>query len=91
LPNFRLTWGLIGACGAGHHFVQIGLLEHGIAWYDRTALTDLLGTDADLAEIHELYACHDRLLTHKTALFSHLQQRWRDLFNAKFDVLLCQV
>jgi len=57
-------------------------------WYDHTALADLLGTDADLAEIHKLYACHDRLLAHKTALFSHLQQRWRDLFNATFDVLL---
>jgi Transposase DDE domain len=57
-------------------------------WYDRTALADLLGSMADLAEIHKLYACHDRLLTHKEALFSHLQQRWRDLFNASFDVLL---
>jgi len=25
---------------------------------------------------------------HKRALFDHLTQRWRDLFNAKFDVLL---
>lgn len=57
-------------------------------WFDRTALGDLLGGTADLAEIHKLYACHDRLLAHKTALFSHLQQRWRDLFNARFDVLL---
>lgn len=57
-------------------------------WFDRTALADLLGTDATLAEIHKLYACHDRLLTHKAALFSHLRQRWRDLFNVRFDVLL---
>lgn len=57
-------------------------------WFDRTALADLLGTSTDLAEIHKLYACHDRLLAHKDALFRHLQQRWRDLFNASFDVLL---
>jgi hypothetical protein len=57
-------------------------------WFAGTALGDLLGTDADLAEIHKLYACHDRLLAHKDALFQHLQQRWRDLFNADFDVLL---
>ena len=57
-------------------------------WFAGTALGDLLGTDADLAEIHKLYACHDRLLAHKDALFRHLQQRWRDLFNADFDVLL---
>jgi hypothetical protein len=57
-------------------------------WFDRTALPDLLGTDADLADIHALYRCHDRLLAHQTALFSHLQQRWQDLFNVSFDVLL---
>jgi Transposase DDE domain len=32
--------------------------------------------------------CHDRLLAHKDALFEHLVERWRDLFNASFDVLL---
>jgi hypothetical protein len=57
-------------------------------WFDRTALADLLGTCTDLAEIHRLYACHDRLLAHKEALFRHLRQRWQDLFNARFDVLL---
>jgi hypothetical protein len=57
-------------------------------WFDRTALPDLLGTQADLGAIHALYACHDRLLAHKTALFSHLRNRWRDLFNPDFDVLL---
>jgi len=35
-----------------------------------------------------LYACHDRLLAHKEALFSHLTGRWRDLFNVSFEVLL---
>jgi hypothetical protein len=35
-------------------------------------LGDLLDTDADLAEIHKLYACHDRLLAHKDALFRQL-------------------
>jgi hypothetical protein len=57
-------------------------------WFERTALADLLGGDLGLAEIHKLYACHDRLLEHKQALFDHLLGRWRDLFNAQFDVLL---
>jgi len=57
-------------------------------WYERTALSDLLGADAGIADIHKLYRCHDRLLTHKRALFDHLTQRWRDLFNVDFDVLL---
>jgi hypothetical protein len=57
-------------------------------WFAHSALVDLLGADFGLAEIHKLYACHDRLLAHKPALFEHLVGRWRDLFNASFDVLL---
>jgi transposase len=51
-------------------------------------MADLLGSDFRLAEPHKLYACHDFLLAHKADLFSHLVARWRDLFNADFDVLL---
>jgi hypothetical protein len=57
-------------------------------WFTHSALPDLLGEDAGLAESHKLYRCHDRLLAHKPALFDHLVGRWRDLFNASFDVLL---
>jgi transposase len=57
-------------------------------WFERTALADLLGEDAGLAESHKLYRCHDRLLEHKQAVFEHLIGRWRDLFNISFDVLL---
>jgi transposase len=49
---------------------------------------DLLGSDASLGEINTLYRCHDRLLAHKQAVFDHLTGRWRDLFNARFEVLL---
>ena len=57
-------------------------------WFETSAMADLLGLDGSVADSHTLYSCHDRLLAHKTALFSHLTQRWRDLFNAVFDVLL---
>ena len=57
-------------------------------WFGKSAMGDLLGADFGLAEAHKLYACHDRLLAHKEALFAHLVGRWRDLFNADFDVLL---
>src|SRR3954452_8493356 len=57
-------------------------------WFAHSALVDLLGADFGLAEIHKLYACHDRLLAHKPALFEHLVGRWRDMFNASFEVLL---
>ncbi len=43
---------------------------------------------AQEAESHKLYRCHDRLLVHKQAVFDHLVARWRDLFNISDDVLL---
>jgi hypothetical protein len=57
-------------------------------WFASSGLGDLLGADFSLAESHKLYACHDLLLEHKPALFDHLVGRWRDLFNASFEVLL---
>jgi hypothetical protein len=57
-------------------------------WFGRSAMADVLGADFGLAQAHKLYACHDRLLEHKEALFSHLVGRWRTLFSVDFDVLL---
>jgi transposase len=57
-------------------------------WYEKSAMADLLGAGFELVEIHKLYECLDRLMEHKRALFDRLTQRWKDLFNAKFDVLL---
>src|SRR3984957_260829 len=57
-------------------------------WFLDSAMADLLGCDFGLAEAHKLYRCHDRLLAHKQALFSHLTERWRDLFNVSFAGLL---
>jgi len=57
-------------------------------WYEKSAMADLLGAGFELVEIHKLYQCLDRLMGHKRALFDHLTQRWKDLFNTKFDVLL---
>ena len=57
-------------------------------WYETSALGDLLGEDYGLVESHKLYRCLDKLLVHKRALFSYLQTRWNELFNAQFDVLL---
>lgn len=57
-------------------------------WFDKSAMADLLGEDYRLAVDDTLYRCLDQLHEHKEALFSHLQQRWKDLFAAQFDVLL---
>jgi hypothetical protein len=57
-------------------------------WFEASAMGDLLGEDYGLVAKNALYRCLDKLLPHKTALFSHLRARWQDLFAATFDVLL---
>lgn len=57
-------------------------------WFQKSALSDLLEADFQLAEKDNLYRCLDKLLEHRQALFQHLRQRWEDLFGVKFDVLL---
>src|SRR6266542_121067 len=74
--------------------VSYRLLDPGSEWrlhrlcFELSAMGDLLGRDSALVERNGLYRTLDKLLEHKPALFAHLQERWRDLFGAKFDVLL---
>src|SRR6202049_793417 len=57
-------------------------------WFDQSAMDVLLGQDFAVAEKDRLYRCLDRVLAHKQELFVHLQKRWKDLFEAEFDLLL---
>jgi len=57
-------------------------------WFGTTALADLLGVDARAAQDDTLYRALDLLLGQKEALFRHLHGSWRDLFGAKYEVLL---
>ena len=57
-------------------------------WYDKSAMGDLLHEDFALAAKDNLYRCLDKLVAHKAALFSFLQERWQDLFGLTYDVLL---
>lgn len=57
-------------------------------WFLNSAMGELLGGDFALADKDRLYRCLDRLLVHKDALCKHLVERWRNLFNVSFDVLL---
>lgn len=57
-------------------------------WFDQSAMDVLLGVDFAVAEKDRLYRCLDRILSHKADLFVHLQQRWKNLFDVAFDVLL---
>ena len=57
-------------------------------WFDQSAMGELLETDFAVAEKDRLYRCLDRIVEHKAALFQHLRERWQDLFQAQFEVLL---
>ena len=57
-------------------------------WFEDSAMADLLEGDFALAAKDTLYRCHDRLLEHRQALFTHLNDQWRDLFNTDHEVLL---
>lgn len=57
-------------------------------WFGTTALPDLLGVDERAAQPATLYRCLDFLLAEKEALFAHLRERWRDLFAARYEILL---
>lgn len=57
-------------------------------WFDRSAMDQLLGVDARIADKDRLYRCLDRILPHKEALCRHLRERFRTLFDSSYDVLL---
>jgi len=51
-------------------------------------MDELLETDFAVAEKDRLYRCLDRVLAHQQELFVWLKQKWAELFNADFEVLL---
>src|SRR3984893_1665314 len=57
-------------------------------WYPGTALDDLLHIGTGKINDTRLYRCLDRLLPLKTKIEQHLKQRFGELFQAEFDVLL---
>jgi transposase len=57
-------------------------------WYPSTALDDLLHIAKGKINDTRLYRCLDRLLPLKTKIEQQLKQRFGELFQAEFDVLL---
>jgi transposase len=57
-------------------------------WFEQSAMDELLGVDFAVAAKDRLYRCLDRVLEHKQELFTYLRQRWQDLFDVRFDLLL---
>jgi len=57
-------------------------------WFLSSAMDQLLDEDFAVAAKNRLYECLDRIDSHRAALFTHLQGRWKDLFGATYDLLL---
>jgi transposase len=57
-------------------------------WFVDSAMDELLETDFAVAAKDRLYRCLDRVLPHKQELFVWLKQKWADLFDSDFEVLL---
>jgi hypothetical protein len=57
-------------------------------WFLTSAMDELLDEDFAVAAKNRLYECLDLIDTHRAALFTHLQSRWKDLFGATHDLLL---
>ncbi|MGP0089626.1 MAG: IS1634 family transposase [Xanthobacteraceae bacterium] len=57
-------------------------------WFDESAMGDLLGEDFALVLPNNLYRCLDKLTELEKDLFTFLRDRWKDLFQADFEVLL---
>lgn len=60
-------------------------------WYRTTALEDLLQVPAESVYDERLYRTLDRLLPHKEAIEQHLVQRFGELFDLDYDLLLYDV
>lgn len=57
-------------------------------WFVESAMDALLEESFAVADKDRLYRCLDRVLEHKQELFIWLKQKWSELFQADFEVLL---
>jgi transposase len=89
VDNADVPWSRIAAvlainrlCDPGS---ELAVEQH---WYPSTALDDLLHIAKGKINDTRLYRCLDRLLPLKTKIEQHLKQRFGELFQVEFDVLL---
>ena len=57
-------------------------------WFVESAMDALLEENFAVADKDRLYRCLDRVLEHKQDLFIWLKQKWAELFQTDFEVLL---
>ena len=67
---------------------ELYIAEH---FYGHTSLSDLMGIPNDKVYDNRLYRALDKLLPHKETLENHLKERFGELFNIKYDLLLYDV
>jgi len=67
---------------------KLHIAEH---LYERTALGDLLGVPAGKINDDRLYRALDRVVFHKEALQIFLKNQLGNLFDLKYDLLLCDM
>ena len=67
---------------------ELHIAEH---FYSQTALADWLGIPAYEIYDNRLYRALDHLLRHKDDLQKHLKERFGELFNISYDILLYDI
>jgi transposase len=88
----RVSWGDVAAILViGRLCEPSSELHVAERWYRTTALEDLLPVPAESIYEERLYRTLDRLLPHKAAIEQHLVQRFGELFDLDYDLLLYDV
>jgi len=75
-------------CRLCHPSSELYIAEH---IYEHTALSDLLGIPADKINDDRLYRALDKLLPHKQRIEIYLKNRFGELFDLEYDLLLYDV
>jgi transposase len=75
-------------CRLCHPSSELHIAEH---FYEKTALSDLLGIPLDKINEDRLYRALDQVLPHKEALEKHLKETVGSLFKLDYDLFLYDV
>lgn len=75
-------------CRFCHPSSELHIAEH---FYEKTALSDLLGIPSDRVNDDRLYRALDKLLPHKGDLEKHLKEKIGSLFKVDYDLYLYDV
>lgn len=91
-PRPQVSWAHLAMILVAARFCEpkseLHIAEH---FYSSTALADLLGIPAYAIYDNRLYRALDKLLLHKEALQKHLKERFGELFQIQYDLLLYDV